>query len=77
MAKLYATIVKILTIGITVSYRFIILIVLLLGFTLFGNAQLSVQLVPGFYQAGSNISCYGGANGTITTQISGGTAPYT
>lgn len=39
-------------------------------------ANLAVGLVPSTLVFGQNIACHGGANGTITTNITGGTAPY-
>ena len=54
----------------------------LVGFLLiatFANAQqpLGLQLVPNIYGGGYNIKCNGGADGRISSQVVGGTAPYT
>ena len=38
---------------------------------------LQVQMVPQFYGGGYNISCFGGNNGRINTQVTGGVPPYT
>jgi hypothetical protein len=45
--------------------------------TLLGQESLNIQLVPKFYTSGYNISCHGLNNGAISSQISGGTQPYT
>lgn len=37
---------------------------------------LQVQMVPQFYAGGYNISCFGGNNGRINTQVTGGVPPY-
>jgi len=43
------------------------------------NAQqpIGLQLVPNIYGGGYNIKCNGGADGRISSQVVGGTAPYT
>jgi len=46
--------------------------------TMSGSAVISVKPLPAASVPNqSNISCYGGADGTITVSASGGTSPYT
>lgn len=41
-----------------------------------GPSQPKVQLTPSVFPNGKNISCYGCANGTISTIVTGGASPY-
>lgn len=45
--------------------------------TLTGPTPMETQLTPTVFPNGKNVSCYGCANGHISTIISGGTPPYT
>lgn len=51
--------------------------VLLFPISLVAQNPLQVQMVPQFYAGGYNISCFGGNNGRINTQVTGGVPPYT
>ncbi len=45
--------------------------------TLLQPAPVSLTVSPSVFYGGSNISCYGGSNGSITAQPGGGTANFT
>lgn len=49
---------------------------LLISVNAMAQNPLQVQIVPHFYAGGYNISCFGGSNGKISTQVTGGIAPY-
>jgi hypothetical protein len=53
-------------------FSFITLLILVIN----ANAQLNVTLVPSNYH-GSNISCHGAANGSVSAVATDGTSPYT
>lgn len=50
---------------------------LLISASSMAQSPLQVQMVPQFYAGGYNISCFGGNNGRINTQVTGGIPPYT
>jgi len=53
-----------------------VVFLLMNGYALAQN-PLQVQTVPQFKGGGYNISCFGGNNGRINTQVTGGVPPYT
>ena len=46
------------------------------GYTVAQTAELQIELQPSLHSNGYNISLYQGNSGSIQTQVSGGTAPY-
>jgi hypothetical protein len=58
------------------NWIFIVLI-LISSNVLLAQNSLTIQLVPRSHPGGYHISCTGGSDGSITSQVSGGQAPYT